>query len=170
MPRRPSAHPTEAELEILNVLWRRGPSTVRDSVGMVIDIYVDPVRRHEPNDARTFAGLLRAVDRRADLLDASRILEEAALDKYIFQRDAYVSIDLHNRKYTVIRKGTGKPWFPGLPPIDREEKSFGEGDDLEAEGTWKWKSDSSTFVSDYGNSITIPGPGVDKAAPVWSYR
>jgi predicted transcriptional regulator len=30
MPRRPSAHPTEAELEILNVLWRRGPSTVRE--------------------------------------------------------------------------------------------------------------------------------------------
>jgi len=32
------------------------------------------------------------------------------------------------------------------------------------------KSDSSTFISDYGNSITIPSPGVDKAAPVWAYR
>ena len=30
MPKRPSPHPTEAELEILNVLWRRGPSTVRE--------------------------------------------------------------------------------------------------------------------------------------------
>jgi predicted transcriptional regulator len=29
MPRRPSSHPTEAELEILAVLWDRGPSTVR---------------------------------------------------------------------------------------------------------------------------------------------
>ena len=29
MPRRSSPHPTEAELEILNVLWREGPSTVR---------------------------------------------------------------------------------------------------------------------------------------------
>lgn len=29
MPIRPSPHPTEAELEILNVLWRHGPSTVR---------------------------------------------------------------------------------------------------------------------------------------------
>ena len=27
---------------------------------------------------------------RADLLEASRILEEAALDKYVFQRDAYL--------------------------------------------------------------------------------
>ena len=30
MPRRRSPHPTEAELEVLNVLWRRGPSTVRE--------------------------------------------------------------------------------------------------------------------------------------------
>jgi len=29
MPRRSSSRPTEAELEILNVLWRRGASTVR---------------------------------------------------------------------------------------------------------------------------------------------
>src|ERR1035437_5881979 len=30
MARRTSEHPTEAELEILNVLWRKGPSTVRE--------------------------------------------------------------------------------------------------------------------------------------------
>jgi len=30
MPRRASAYPTEAELEILNVLWSNGPSTVRE--------------------------------------------------------------------------------------------------------------------------------------------
>jgi predicted transcriptional regulator len=30
MPRRPSPYPTEAELEILNVLWRRGAGTVRE--------------------------------------------------------------------------------------------------------------------------------------------
>ena len=30
MPSRPSEHPTEAELEILSILWRRGPSTVRN--------------------------------------------------------------------------------------------------------------------------------------------
>ena len=29
MPRRSSSHPTEAELEVLAVLWRLGPSTVR---------------------------------------------------------------------------------------------------------------------------------------------
>lgn len=66
-------------------------------------------------------------------ITASRVSLKTERKMRIFQRDAYVSIDLHNRKYTILRKGTGKAWFPGLPPIDREERSFGEGDDLEAE-------------------------------------
>lgn len=32
------------------------------------------------------------------------------------------------------------------------------------------KSDSSGFISDYGNMIAIPGPGVDQPAPAWAYR
>ncbi len=66
-------------------------------------------------------------------ITASRVSLKTERKMRIFQRDAYVSLDLHNRKYVVIRKGTGKPWFPGLPPIDRSEKSFSEGDDLQAE-------------------------------------
>ena len=31
------------------------------------------------------------------------------------------------------------------------------------------KSDSG-FVSDYGNAITIPGPGIDRPVPIWAYR
>jgi predicted transcriptional regulator len=30
MPKRPSPHPTEAELEVLAILWRRGAGTVRE--------------------------------------------------------------------------------------------------------------------------------------------
>ena len=67
-----------------------GSSTVRDSVGLIPDSHFDPVRRHTPKGVRYFLVVTRAVSRRADLLDASRILEEAALDKYIFQRDAHL--------------------------------------------------------------------------------
>ncbi len=67
-----------------------GSSTVRDSIGGAVDIYVDPVRNHEPIAARNAMVLTRVVSLRADLLDASRILEEAALDKYVFERDAYL--------------------------------------------------------------------------------
>lgn len=67
-----------------------GSSTARDSVGEVFDIRVDPVRNHEPVVARNAMYVTRVVSKRADLLDASRILEEAALDKYVFERDAYL--------------------------------------------------------------------------------
>lgn len=67
-----------------------GSSSTRDTVGLVPDFYFDPVLKHKPRGVRYFMVTLRATGRRADLLDASRILEEAALDKYVFQRDAYL--------------------------------------------------------------------------------
>ena len=64
---------------------------------------------------------------------ASRVSLKTERKMRIFQREAYVSIDLHNRKLVSMRKGSGKSWFPGLPPIARDEYSFPEGDDLQAE-------------------------------------
>ena len=78
-----------------------GSSTVRDSAGLAFDLYLDPVLAHKPVTPRNFMTLLRATGRRADLLDASRILEEAALDKYVFQRDAYLQ-----RRRSQIYDGT----------------------------------------------------------------
>lgn len=66
-------------------------------------------------------------------ITASRVSLKTERKMRIFQRDAYVSIDFQSRKYVMLRKGSGRAWFPGLPPIDRDERSFGEGDDLEAE-------------------------------------
>jgi ABC-type transporter lipoprotein component MlaA len=64
---------------------------VRDFAGLWIDWTVDPLWQYaRPIDVRNSLTFLRGVSRRTDLLDASRILEEAALDKYVFQRDAYL--------------------------------------------------------------------------------
>lgn len=82
-----------------------GSSTARDSVGSLIDVRVDPVSNHRPIAARNVMLLTRAVSKRADLLDASRILEEAALDKYVFERDAYLQ-----RRRNLI--------YDGSPPKD----------------------------------------------------
>ena len=67
-----------------------GPSTVRDSAGWALDIYTDPLLYVRPIALRNSLYVLRFTNVRADLLDASRLLEEAALDKYVFQRDAYL--------------------------------------------------------------------------------
>lgn len=67
-----------------------GSSSVRDGAGLVGDLSADLVWRFRPIAVRNTAVGVRYISRRADLLDASRILEEAALDKYVFQRDAYL--------------------------------------------------------------------------------
>jgi phospholipid-binding lipoprotein MlaA len=67
-----------------------GASSMRDTAGLLADFYADPVVRHRPKGVRGLIWATRAVGKRADLLDASRILEEAALDKYVFLRDAYL--------------------------------------------------------------------------------
>lgn len=65
-----------------------GPSNFRDGVGTAIYSSLDPVwANHIPT--RNVAYSLRTVNRRADLLNASSALEDAALDKYAFVRDAY---------------------------------------------------------------------------------
>ena len=90
-----------------------GSSTVRDSAGLVFDLSLDPILQHKPVRVRNAMTLLRATSRRADLLDASRILEEAALDKYVFQRDAYLQ-----RRRSLI--------YDGNPPRSQREVPMAE--------------------------------------------
>ena len=66
-----------------------GPSNIRDGVGTLIYSNLDPVwASHVPT--RNVAYSLRAVNRRAELLQVGNVLEDAALDKYSFVRDTYV--------------------------------------------------------------------------------
>jgi len=90
-----------------------GSSSMRDSAGLLLDISVDPVLQHNPIRVRNAMAVTRATSRRAELLDASRILEEAALDKYVFQRDAY----LQRRRNQV---------YDGNPPRAAREQPVAE--------------------------------------------
>ena len=67
-----------------------GPRNVRDSFGLVADIYTDPVTYIKDNGTRNAVTATRIVDSRASLLGTKKILDEAALDEYIFVRDAYL--------------------------------------------------------------------------------
>lgn len=67
-----------------------GPRTVRDTVGLVLDVAADPVAQHRPKGTRNAALVLRAINDRANLLPADKVVEEAALDKYSYMRDAYL--------------------------------------------------------------------------------
>ncbi len=69
-----------------------GPSTVRDTTGLVADAYVDPLINIRDNETRWGLIALRAVDKRASLLEATRIMEKSGIDSYVFMRNAYFQI------------------------------------------------------------------------------
>jgi len=72
------------------VLPLLGPSTLRDTAALPVDWEGDPVYWHTPVDERNALTVARTIARRADLLGASRTLEAAALDRYVFLREAYL--------------------------------------------------------------------------------
>ena len=90
------------------VLPLLGSSTVRDGVGTGVDMWLDPMGEIQPDDVRYSLIALRVVNLRAELLEASRILEEAALDRYVFQRDAYLQ-----RRRSLV--------YDGRPPREKLE-------------------------------------------------
>lgn len=67
-----------------------GPSTVRDTATLVVDAKGDLVMQMDNVSSRNSLYVLRAVDLRADLLRVGEVLDQAALDKYSFTRDAYL--------------------------------------------------------------------------------
>lgn len=84
-----------------------GPRTLRDTAGWGVDITVDPVSDIRPVAARNSLVGLRFVDIRASLLPSDKVVEEAALDKYAYIRDAY----LQRRRNQI---------YDGRPPRDDE--------------------------------------------------
>lgn len=75
-----------------------GPASVRDRVGYTVDLVFDLATYYTDDDGVRWvllgAGIL---EDRAALLDATDLLDTAALDPYAFQRDAY----LQKREYDV---------------------------------------------------------------------
>ncbi|MBN3810199.1 VacJ family lipoprotein [Paraburkholderia sp. Ac-20347] len=65
-----------------------GPSSVRDGIGMGVDVKFNILNYIEPA-VRNPMYIAQFVSARADLLGATDLLQQAALDKYSFVRDAY---------------------------------------------------------------------------------
>ncbi|MCR1770603.1 putative phospholipid-binding lipoprotein MlaA [Burkholderia glumae] len=65
-----------------------GPSSFRDGVGRAVDVRFNLLNYIEPA-VRNPMYIAQFISARADLLGASDLLQQAALDKYSFVRDAY---------------------------------------------------------------------------------
>lgn len=84
-----------------------GSRTARGTAGFVVESVYDPVYAIKEPISLYGTVILRTIDTRSKLLKAGRIVEQAALDKYSFIRDAY----LQHRKNLV---------YDGNPPEDEE--------------------------------------------------
>jgi len=84
-----------------------GPSTVRDTAGFAVDYLTNPLTYVEPSSAQNQLTIGKLVSGRAELLDASKVLDTVALDQYQFVRDAY----LQRRRNLV---------YDGKPPPDKD--------------------------------------------------
>ena len=74
-----------------------GPSTLRDTVALPVDLRGDLVSGVSDISVRNSMYAVRLVDIRANLLRVGQLLDDAALDRYTFIRDAF----LQRRRYDV---------------------------------------------------------------------
>ena len=67
-----------------------GPSTLRDTIALPVDYLGRPQAQIQDVPVRNSLTVLDAVDTRARLLGVEQLLDQAALDPYTFQRDAFL--------------------------------------------------------------------------------
>lgn len=88
------------------VLPLLGPSSLRDTVALPVDMAGDLLSQVSHIPTRSTAKVIRIIDNRSELLRAGDMLDEIALDKYSFIRDAY----LQRRRNAI---------YDGNPPEER---------------------------------------------------
>jgi phospholipid-binding lipoprotein MlaA len=96
------------------VLPLLGPSTLRDTAALPVDWKGDLVGAVSDTPTRSVLTGTRLVNLRSSVLDAGRVLDAAALDKYTFVRDAHLQ----------RRRGTGD--LPRTPPEPEERYDLPE--------------------------------------------
>lgn len=124
-----------------------GPSTLRDSVSIPGDLYFSASTFGDTDGATFGLAGLQVISVRASLLGATGLLDDVALDKYAFTRDAYLQ-----RRQNLI--------YEGNPPEDDEPLE--DPEDPEA-GVPAVAAASAS--ADGAASAPAPAPGPTPSAP-----
>ncbi|MGZ8215537.1 MAG: MlaA family lipoprotein, partial [Methylosarcina sp.] len=129
-----------------------GPSSPRDTVGLVGDALLNPLTYVSvfggaaANAATTGSKILEVTDTRSDILSSEKVLDEAAVDRYDFIKNAY----MQQREYLVH---DGEPPENDIDDFSLEDDFSSEGDGFgEASAT-----EAQTGVSGSGIPVTQGG-------------
>lgn len=108
-------------------------------IDLIQDMVNSPIARISANGADVLSNQTDIATARIEFTNgcvanvtASRVSSKFERKLRIFQHDAFIALDLHNKKLDIHRKGTSE-MFPGIPEIVREEQSFEPGDALRDE-------------------------------------
>lgn len=136
-----------------------GPSTVRDSIALPADMQFSASAAGDSAREKNVLRLWSGINLRANLLDATNLLSDVALDKYAFVRDAYLQ-----RRQNLI--------YEGDPP----HQDFGSDEDEAGEENGSVYAPAGDGDQDDGSLEGKPGgadqadqagkPGMPPAAPV----
>ena len=123
-----------------------GPSNIRDGLSrFTLDWRGDPLKYVNNIPTRNELMAARIVERRADLLDVSRLAEEAALDHYAYVRDAYVQ-----RRRSLI--------YDGDPPAERNPaKSSESGEGAEPSARVETERPPEAITDQRGERVITAG-------------
>jgi len=101
------------------VLPLLGPSTVRDTAGLAVDYYGNPLSYVQPSSVSWALYGVNLVNTRANLLTTVDVLSGAAIDKYSFIRNAY----LQRRRFLI----SGADGSESVPNYDDSLPKYDEG-------------------------------------------
>jgi len=114
-----------------------GPSTLRDTTGMVVDTATtDPITyTHNIGEIRLHNQLRAAqfIDKRTELLTATDLVDEASLDPYAFTRDAYLQRRENLIKDNLARKNVADDEFYEDEDLAAEANTAAPAEDAPAE-------------------------------------
>ena len=70
-----------------------GPSTFRDGTGLAVDgLFIDPIGYVQNVRRRNRLYIGKIINTRAQLLDATNLMDDASIDPYAFQRDSWLQM------------------------------------------------------------------------------
>lgn len=125
-----------------------GPSSVRESVALPFNRLATPATVIDDGAKAAGVTVLELVNPRADLLGASRVIDQIALDKYTFVRDAYLA-----RRRSLV--------YDGEPPPDDDESSDDKGGKDGPEGDRASKDGSASPAA---AAASAPSPAASAPA------
>ncbi len=126
-----------------------GPSTIRDTAAAPADYWFgDPITYIKDDPTKWGLVVLRGISKRAELIDATSVIDDAAIDKYEFIRDAYLQRrelmvndkNSSDEQWETINENEQKielqPWLPSseMKPSKQESSSEKQKEQAQVSG------------------------------------